>query len=58
MLDAGQKGVSSARSVGIGVTIPCHLGVRRVLEELVDIRVAQLPVAAHVREVVAADLFD
>ena len=32
--------------------------IRRGLEELVDIRVAQLPVAAHVREVVAAELVD
>ena len=30
--------------------------IRRGLEELVDIRVAQLPVAAHVCEVVAAEL--
>ena len=35
--DAGQKGVSSARSAGIGVKIQRHLGARRALEELVDI---------------------
>ena len=51
----GQKGEGSARSVGVGVTIPRHLGGRRVLQEPVDIRVAQLPVAAHVREMVAAE---
>ena len=56
--DAGQKGVSSARSVGIGVTIPRHLGARPRSRRAFDIRVAQLPVAAHVREVVAAGLVD
>ena len=35
--DAGQKGVSSARSAGIGVKMQRHLGARRALEELVDI---------------------
>ena len=54
----GQKGEGSARSVGVGVTILRHLGGRRVLQEPVDIRVAQLPVAAHVREMVAAELVD
>jgi hypothetical protein len=53
---AGQKGASSARSAGRGVTILRHLGARFGLEELVDIGVAELPVAAHVREVVAAEL--
>ena len=38
------------------ITIPRHLKARRVLEELVDVRVAQLPITAHVREVVAAVL--
>ena len=38
------------------ITIPRHLKARRVLEELVDVGVAQLPVAAHVPEVVAAEL--
>jgi len=33
-----------------------HFGVRRVLEELVDIRVAQLPIVALVREMVATEL--
>jgi hypothetical protein len=54
--DAGQKSVGSARSVGVGVTIPRHLGARRLLQEPVDIRVAQLTVAPHVREMVAAEL--
>ena len=56
--DAGQEGVSSARPVGIAIVIPRHLGARRLLQEPVDIRVAQLPVAAHVREMVAAELVD
>ena len=34
----------------------CHLGAFCGLEELVDIGVAQLHVAAHVPEVVAAEL--
>jgi hypothetical protein len=57
--DTGQEGVSGARPVGIGSAIPCHRGARRGLEELVDIRGVQLPVAAHVhdtRDVVAAEL--
>ena len=54
----GQKGEGSARSVGVGVTIPRHLGARRILQEPVDMRVALLPVAAHVREMVAAELVD
>ena len=33
------------------ITIPRHLKARRVLEELVDVRVAQLPFAAHFSEV-------
>ena len=32
-----QEGVGSARSVGVGFTIPRHLGARRVLQEPVDI---------------------
>ena len=43
-----------------GLAVSCHLGACRGLEELVDIGVAQLPVAsvsAHVPEVVAADYF-
>ena len=52
----GQKGEGSARSVGVGVTIPRHLGARRLLQEPVDIRVAQLTVAPHVREMVTAEL--
>ena len=57
--DAGQEGVGSARPVGIAIAIPRHLGARRGLEELVDVGVEQLPVAAHVhdtRDVVAAEL--
>jgi hypothetical protein len=47
--DTMQKGVC-------GAAVPCHLGARRGLGGLVDIGVAQLPVAAHVPEVVAAEL--
>ena len=36
--------------------VPCHLAARHGLEELVDIWVAELPVEAHVPEVVAAEL--
>ena len=54
--DTGQEGISGAQPVGIGLAIPCHLGALRGLEELVDIGVEQLPVVAHVREVVAAEL--
>ena len=54
----GQKGEGSARSVGEDVTIPPllprQLGARRLLQKPVDIRVAQQPVAAHVREMVAS----
>jgi hypothetical protein len=53
---AGQKGVSDTLPAGIGLAIPCHLGARRGLETLVDIGVAELPIAAHVRDVVAAEL--
>ena len=53
---AGQKDVGSARSVGVGVTMPRHLGARRVLLEPPDKRDPELTVAAHVREVVAAEL--
>ena len=38
------------------VTIHLHLAAHRRLQEPVDIRVAQLPVAAHVRKMVAAEL--
>ena len=51
--DTGQEGVSSARQVGIAITIPCHLDARLGLEELVDVGVAQLPVAAHARDILA-----
>ena len=44
--DTRQKGVGGARQVGIRLTIPCHLGARSGLEELVDVVVAQLPVVA------------
>ena len=54
--DTRQKGVCGARPVGIRLTIPCHLGARRGLEELVDVVVAQLPVAVKVPAVVAAEL--
>ena len=54
--DTRQKSVGGALPVGICLAVPCPLGACRGLEELVDIRVAQLPVAAHVPEVVAADL--
>ena len=54
--DTRQKGVCGARPVGIGFAVPGHLDARRCLEEPVDIGVAQLPVAAHVPEVVAAEL--
>ena len=50
------KGVCGALPVGIRLTIPCHLGARRGLEELVDVVVAQLPVADKVPAVVAAEL--
>ena len=42
--------LSSARPVGVCLAIPCHLGARRSLEDLVDVRVS-----AHVREAVAAE---
>ena len=54
--DARQKGVCGALPVGIHLTIPCHLVERRGLEELVDVVVAQLPVAVKVPAVVAAEL--
>jgi len=54
--DTRQKGVCGALPVGIRLAIPGHLGARRGLEELVDIVVAQLPVAANVPAVVAAEL--
>jgi hypothetical protein len=44
--DTRQKGVCGALPVGIRLAIPGHLGARSGLEELVDIVVAQLPVAA------------
>jgi hypothetical protein len=43
-----------AQQVGISLALPSHLGARRGLEELVDIGVAQLLVAAHVRDMVTA----
>ena len=52
----GQKGVGSAQSVGVGVTILRHLGARRLMLERVDIRGAQLTVATHIRKMVAAEL--
>jgi hypothetical protein len=54
--DTRQKGVCGALPVGIRLAIRCHLGARSGLEELVDIGVAQLPVAANVPAVVAAEL--
>ena len=36
---------------GIGLATPSHLGACRGLEELVGAGVEQLPVAAHVREI-------
>ena len=54
--DARQKGVGGARAVGISVTIPFHLGVCSGLEELVDVAVAQLPVAGDVLAGVATEL--
>ena len=50
-----QEGVGGALPVGICLAVPRHLGARSGLKELVDIGVAQLSVAAHVREVVAAE---
>ena len=47
--DTRQKGVCGDRPVGIGLAVPCHLGACRFLEELVDIGVALLPVAAQTR---------
>lgn len=54
--DTRQKGVCGALPVGIRLAIPCHLSARSGLVELVDIVVAQLPVAANVPAVVAAEL--
>jgi hypothetical protein len=54
--DTRQKGVFGALPVGICLAVPCHFGACSGLEELVDIGVAQLPVAAYVPEVVAAEL--
>ena len=54
--DAGQEGGCSVRYDGMVVRIPLHLGARRCLEELVDVLFAQLPVAAYVRDMVAAEL--
>ena len=39
----GQEGIGCARSVGVGLAVPCHLGACGLME-LVDIRVAQLPI--------------
>ena len=49
--DTRQKGVCGALPVGICLAVRASSG----LEELVDIGVAQLPVAADVPEVVAAE---
>ena len=54
--DAGQKGVGGARPVGICLAVARHLGARSCLKELVDIRVAQLPVAGDVCADVATEL--
>ena len=54
--DTRQKGVCGALPVGIRLAMEGHLGELRGLEELVDIVVAQLPVAANVPEVVAVEL--
>ena len=54
--DTRQEGVCGARPIGIRLAVPCHLGARSGLEELVDIVVAELPVAANVPAVVAAEL--
>ena len=54
--DARQKGVGGARAVGISVTIPLHLGARSGLEDLVDVAVAQLPVAGDVLAGIATEL--
>ena len=35
--DTRQKDVGNARSCGVGLAVPCHLGACRGLEELVDI---------------------
>ena len=51
-----QEGIDSSRTVGVAVTILRHLILRCVLQEPVDIRVAWLTVAAHVREMVADEL--
>ena len=48
--DTRQEGVCGALPVGIRLTIPCHLGARRGLEELVDVVVAQLPVVEDTNE--------
>ena len=53
--DTRQKGVSGALPVGVCLAVSGHLGACRGLEELVDIGIAQLPVAAHVPEVTAPD---
>ena len=54
--DARQKGVCSALPVGICLAVPCHLGAFRGLEYHVGIGVAQLPIMAHVPEVVVSEL--
>ena len=45
--DTRQKGVCGALQVVIRLVIPGHLGARSGLEELIDIVVAQLPVAVR-----------
>ena len=54
--DTRQKGVGGALPVGICLAVQRHLGTRSGLKDLVDIGVAQLPVASGVPAVVAAEL--
>ena len=51
--DTRQKGIGGAWSFGVSLAVSCKLGACHGFEELVDIEVAQLPVAAHVPEVLA-----
>ena len=54
--DARQKGVGGARPGGICLAVTRHLDARSGLKELVDIGVAQLPVAGDVSAEVATEL--
>ena len=54
--DTRQKGIGGAWSFGVSLAVSCKLGACHCFEELVDIEVAQLPVAAHVLKIVAAEL--